>query len=715
MTNSLIYNAVCQHKKLTEIYMGYISYPWQYAIVDYMADRTEAMPLTLFDKVISGVLQVDETLSMDRFGDILGLNIKDDPSHGIYRDKAEYDILVEALSNLQKFGMIESLNEDSYRLTNIGKEYAAQGKKFKTTQDVEFTLFFDLTSNNHAFAKKAFEDAPRLSEVSQLSPVFMDDELIKSFINSQWPGIYDTEKGNSFSNLKFLNATISHTDVNVAVLYDFQLDKCRFLPVVDGSMCEWMAHAIDANLNIYKLMMWKYMESATTNQDALKSEAQYNFENDYITAISDLEYRSYNGEDVSEEISNLAKNKNVLEQEDLMHRLLLEAKDDKKVFLFFKSFEDEQVELVTKLCSINPGISIYITVEELPNEDYNLPSNAFVVKGTIDNGIVAVTEKQISYQSFDYVFIVSGKNIIRRMLFSANDSVSTEERESVFAATILPEKFIEMEAELSEEVKANKKTIDALLQQDKQLGDLFKYIQLPVVNDLYLQLQRKRYAKIQELKSTHKATLRKNFIEYIGKNSLESLSKLQDVDRILNAVEGFEKQLYPDYNDLTSDIKNVKNALLEKKLYIKEQLAAKAYIIDTNEFLYDPNILDYFDARRDTIVVSAKVIDELDGKKRKSKDKPDLPKKAADAQRNINRERKKGKLKLKFERANVSLLPVDLDKYSPDNMILSIAIEYENKKKNPFIITTDNGLQLKAAACGIPCKSLKEFIDSKTK
>lgn len=43
------------------------------------------------------------------------------------------------------------------------------------------------------------------------------------------------------------------------------------------------------------------------------------------------------------------------------------------------------------------------------------------------------------------------------------------------------------------------------------------------------------------------------------------------------------------------------------------------------------------------------------------------------------------------------LLPDDFEKKSPDNVILSVALEnLENKKENPIILTSDNSLQLKS-------------------
>ena len=54
------------------------------------------------------------------------------------------------------------------------------------------------------------------------------------------------------------------------------------------------------------------------------------------------------------------------------------------------------------------------------------------------------------------------------------------------------------------------------------------------------------------------------------------------------------------------------------------------------------------------------------------------------------------------------LLPSDFDRRSPDNMILTVALKY--KGSNPILLTSDNGLQIKARGLGITTISLKEIL-----
>ena len=58
--------------------------------------------------------------------------------------------------------------------------------------------------------------------------------------------------------------------------------------------------------------------------------------------------------------------------------------------------------------------------------------------------------------------------------------------------------------------------------------------------------------------------------------------------------------------------------------------------------------------------------------------------------------------------AELNLLPDDFDKKSPDNFILSVALKYQDK--NPIMLTSDNGLQLKSKGLGITTINLKDYL-----
>lgn len=126
------------------------------------------------------------------------------------------------------------------------------------------------------------------------------------------------------------------------------------------------------------------------------------------------------------------------------------------------------------------------------------------------------------------------------------------------------------------------------------------------------------------------------------------------------------------------------------------------YIIDTNVFVNCPDIIGRID-KKYPVILSAKVTDELDRMKIKLDEQG--KQNAEKALRNLNNESEHEVL---YEFADVSLLPDDFDKRSPDNMILSVALKY--KSENPIMLTSDNGLQFKSKILGITTISLKKFL-----
>ena len=128
------------------------------------------------------------------------------------------------------------------------------------------------------------------------------------------------------------------------------------------------------------------------------------------------------------------------------------------------------------------------------------------------------------------------------------------------------------------------------------------------------------------------------------------------------------------------------------------------YIIDTNVFVDCPEIISKID-KQYQIILSAKVIDELDYLKISLTE--EQRKNVHKAIKHINESFDKRNIKM--DTADLALLPNDFNKKSPDNFILSVALKY--KSENPIMLTSDNGLQIKAKGLGITTITLKAFLN----
>lgn len=128
------------------------------------------------------------------------------------------------------------------------------------------------------------------------------------------------------------------------------------------------------------------------------------------------------------------------------------------------------------------------------------------------------------------------------------------------------------------------------------------------------------------------------------------------------------------------------------------------YIIDTNVFIDYPEIISKI-SKEYAIILSSKVIDELDNLKSKLDDvgKRNVQKALKSINRHIDTRN------LRMEISDTSLLPIDYNRRSPDNQILTVALKF--KSENPILLTSDNGLQIKAKGLNITTITLKEYLN----
>lgn len=140
-----------------------------------------------------------------------------------------------------------------------------------------------------------------------------------------------------------------------------------------------------------------------------------------------------------------------------------------------------------------------------------------------------------------------------------------------------------------------------------------------------------------------------------------------------------------------------------KQRAVKSVTKKNYYVIDTNVFVNCPDIISKIDSKY-PVILSAKVIDELDKLKvtLDNSGKTNVQK----ALRSINQCMDNRDVRMVL--ANMELLPDDFNKKSPDNMILTVALKYA--EENPILLTSDNGLQVKAKGLGIHTISLKDFL-----
>ncbi len=164
--------------------------------------------------------------------------------------------------------------------------------------------------------------------------------------------------------------------------------------------------------------------------------------------------------------------------------------------------------------------------------------------------------------------------------------------------------------------------------------------------------------------------------------------------------------LRPTAIDDIQDIGTCDEASNNDEIFEESSYYTGCYIIDTNIFLDKPDIIsnidsDYF------VVLSAKVLDELDHLKIKKNMSPARKKRVNKALKHISESLSNEEREIIMEDSDTHLLPKDFDKNSPDNKILSVALKFLDE--NPILLTSDYGLQARAKSLGIKSISLKDF------
>ena len=215
---------------------------------------------------------------------------------------------------------------------------------------------------------------------------------------------------------------------------------------------------------------------------------------------------------------------------------------------------------------------------------------------------------------------------------------------------------------------------------------------------------------ITGIKNRHKLFLAEKLLQLSNSFEANTSDKLEDVVQFENNLMEIEVECFDDYKDIKSAINVFKEKVQSEIKRIKDEVLAKTYIIDTNVFIKDPDIISKIDAKH-YVALSLSVIEELD----KLKTIADTKANASKAIVNINTALKKSSntkfSRVRKARADLTLLPDELQKKTADNLLLSLGLVY--KKQNPTLLTLDRNFQSKAMMLDIPLVTMYELLGIK--
>jgi len=727
MTSSLdykIYEAIQQEKKLTEIYLGFQEFDWYYTKAKYSATCTEAIDFTLFDKTICGLLQVEEYLSLEDIGRILGFNVIDNPSENKYKDNAEYEILKEALQSLEKYEMIDGGDIDfSYcTLTKIGKEYVAKGKKFKIHQDKEFYLYFDYTSKQHDKAKENFEfiKGERVENDESIFD-YENEEFLKSFAEKQIPEIYDPEKLNSFKDAECKAKTHYKTTLHKVYLLDISTGKHRMLVFEEtgNNINDFFTDYINNNslIDFNSFILSKSKIEHYDNEENKLIESLINFQ-DKIDLVS----KDENPENILSVVNDYYNNIEYIEPV----KFFIEIEkfiniSGQEIWLLLNDISEEEIEIIKKLIDNNSDkfFFIYLEKEDITQQFYNeINENTKKYKNIYILLMDTVNEFNVIFKNKNNIWNVF-KKVNSYIPISIEGQLNQISKEFVYRnvtdidleQTYLNNFRIEFAKEYTPIIHSNVTSYLSELNIETETS-IHKLNELKSVDSRLLPFKIIKeldsfFMPLEQEKQKYIDTILKNRKEKIN-SEIEKIAKkfIEKKNPTIDFIERLENQLNKEKDKCLEEeyvlFVDLETKLKTSKKDIEIASRRKSIIIDTNILLEEPNIIEII-GQHQTIVFSGKVIDELDN----LKIKPALKDKAQNAIRSIYKHQQDKNIR--FNTSKLDNLPSDFDKRSPDNIILSVALQY--LKKNPILLTNDKGMNIKAKTLEIPAKTIAELKD----
>lgn len=734
-TDIEIYSEIFQEKSLTEKYLGYANFDWQYSSVKYTADCTLAIPFDLFDKVIVGILSVDDVLSIEQIGEILGMNLTHEPEQVRYKDEAEYDILRIALDNLKDYNMIE-IGDTSYsscRLTKEGKLFAAKGYKFRVEENKPFKLFFDHTSNRHEVAKRELE-------ILKGKPVqlngefdFLDEVLMQNIAEVQVQEIHNPKLGNSFINPKIdrRNSSSFILKIAVALLFDVETKQTRLI-AFDPTSKKTNQYFTEF-LNINKQDILNLFEKDT--QEGISIEVQTS----YLQNLTQNKAKFQSLLSAKPEDALLASKKSnkdfeFIDQEYFWLYLKdFVSNDIEEVFLLLPEATEFSITKIKQLAEDKETPYIFVVFQQSTQDAVNNNiQELYRLSTVIDNKLFVAVYKEVN--SFE-CWLRSKKSNTKvdestldfesnechfsKIFYRKQQQTLTElpatiaEIKKTFANEYLQIIDDEIEEICEEEIEDSMISKPFILEQNLIGSKANAFLNTEInseAEECLRQIQNSIEKHITGIKNRHKLSLAEKLLQLQSDFEKNASEKLEVAIHFESKLKEVESECFDEYKDIKSAINDLNQKVQSEIARIKEEVLAKTYIIDTNVFIKEPDIISKIDVKH-YVALSLTVIEELD----KLKLRPENKEQAEKAIRNINttlsKSAKSKASRIRKARADLILLPDELQRKTADNLLLSLGVVY--KKQNPTLLTLDRNLQSKAMMLDIPLITIYELLGIK--
>lgn len=728
MNNIKGYNIIAKDKKVSDLFLGILDINWKFAKIGYNAICTEALPLTFLEKMVCGIVDLDGKVYLNDLAQIMGFNIEDDVQNLKFQDKGETEILMETLRTLKQFGVI-STPDDSYtyvELTDIGKEYYAKGRKFKQGESKGFTMYFDLTAGEHAKAKDLFGkisvDGSNDSTENVEVP-YADEGFVKKYAEAQIPLYYSEKTGNSFTDMSVTSSEFLFKKVVVGVIYEAISETYRFEIIDNGGIdSDYITNHVMLEEN-HKHYLELFLATQPMTSES-KSDSQIMFEEDITKVQADAEYALFSEkpEQALMLVSDYASSPEYMEKQNLFNFIQLKKKENgiKDVFISLPTLSEDAESEISDLAK-DSQTRIMLSCGELEDFDTRFGDNVLVLNGDSESDVVLMLD-DTTYRCENLVFSIGATCFnVEFLRKQKEDSADTMENiRQLYATRFIPDALDKYETLLQDEdVEDIVERINVLNDADGLVKFAESYVESTGNGERLTELRNKRDEQILALVQKYSTNMLEELDNLRANTVLDEIVSLDAMEKAQAAFSELKGKMIPEQSRdnkngwgcsgvvlaLNDSIISFESQLNNREVYLRQELLPKSYIVDTNVFVYFPDIMDYL-GKDDKTIVSLKVLDELDKLKGTldGKSKRNVKK----AIKEINHKIRMQSKTFRMESADTRLLPEDFDKTNPDNMILSVALKYRDR--NPFLVTNDINFQNRAASMGIPFKGLVDLL-----
>ena len=240
---------------------------------------------------------------------------------------------------------------------------------------------------------------------------------------------------------------------------------------------------------------------------------------------------------------------------------------------------------------------------------------------------------------------------------------------------------------------------------------------LTIVHDIYSESNKKLL--LDSVQNCPDVAKLKSNLEKLHSKQADLVEFGINIFEEMNRVDSSKtKNFYDNIHFIEKTLDQMSEGVFRKSEDDVEQVQhvdKKIYVVDTCAIINNPQLFQYF-AEDEYVRIPTKVIDELGKIKDKRKK---YSEESSSIARIFCREvtevyltyfNKNEKVRFYIENVDPKLLPIDLDKETPDNLILTVALKYKNW--DVCLISDDGQFKLTAHSQNIPSMSSKEFINS---